>query len=102
MILGSGEKKCIKKSLWGDFEIASETNKDFYGKGIVDTALVVMKALYKGKSPKDAWNFGMSKHPGHSGMSAAYTAIMVSKYSVHGDKFRKWCIMDDAVMVNWK
>ncbi len=95
-------KKYVKKGLWTKFSKFCEMNsKDFYSSGIMTTAHMVMEYLAEGNSPKESWKRGMENNPGHSGMSAAATAVTIANYSIKGDEFKEWCKKEDIVMVNW-
>jgi hypothetical protein len=95
-------KNYVKLDLLADFKKMCEINsKDFYSCGCVQSAHLCMIQLVKGDTPKEAWEHCM-KDAGHSGMSAAITATIIAKYSLRGDEFKKWCIKDDVVMVDWK
>ena len=104
-------KKYVKKELWKQFEKQCKVNSlDFYSSGIVTSTHIVMenlmahtfKGVWKKKkvSVKEAWEEGIKNH-GHSGMSAAITATIIAKYSPRGEEFKKWCIKDNVVMVDW-
>jgi len=105
-------KDYIKKELFRDFvKTCNANSKDFYGSGCISTAHCVMESLmahtYKDVwkepkvTPKEAWDKAMETS-GHSGMSAAITATIIARFSPRGEEFKKWCIKDDVVMVNWK
>ena len=106
-------KKYVKKKLWREFKKMCKNNSlDFYSSGCVLTAHLVMqdlmahtfKGVWKMKkiTPKEAWESAMKQTDYHSGMSAAVTATIIERYSPRGEEFKKWCIKDDVVMVNWK
>ena len=103
----------VKPELLVDFKESCHVNStDFYSSGCVTTAHIVMKDLmqhelegiWKGDklTPKECWENGMRGNPGHSGASAAMTAIMIAKFSPRGEEFKKWCIKDDVVWVKWE
>ena len=93
----------IKKGLVNQFQKQCDKNKDSYGKSVMDTAKFIMDRLVDKKiTPKRAWNMGMKKFPVHSGMSAAYVAVMIFQYSPRGEEFKKWCKDNNIVEVNWK
>ena len=107
-------KEYVKPNLVKKFEKFCEKNsKDFYSCGCILTAHIVMKALMRHKdkeiglfkpiklTPKESWEKGMRVCPEHSGASAAVTATIIARYSPRGEEFKKWCIKDDVVMVNW-
>lgn len=105
-------KKYVKKELWKDFEKHCKINSlDFYSCGCILSAHLVMQNLsypqkddivkHKKMSCKESWEAGI-KEVGHSGMSAAATAIIIARYSPRGNEFKKWCEKNDIVMVNWK
>ena len=108
-------KKYVKKELWTKFKKHCELNSlDFYSSGCILTAHLVMEYLMQHEpygevgeiradkvTPKEAWERAIEQTSYHSGMSAAMTATIIAKYSPRGDEFKKWCIKDDVVMVNW-
>ncbi len=105
-------EKYVKKELWKKFEQMCKKNcLNFYSCSCVFSAHLVMEKLsypqkkdvikHKKMSCKEAWEEGISGH-GHSGMSAAITATVIAKYSPRGDEFKKWCIKDNIVMVDWE
>jgi len=92
----------IKKGTEKNFQKVIDTNKDFYGGGCVQTAITVMKSLMNKKlSVEECWHKAL-KNSGHSGMSAAITATIIAHYSPRGNEFKRWCIKNNEVMVDWK
>ena len=87
-------------------------SKHFYSSGCVTTAHIVMselmqhtfKAPFKQKkiTPNEAWADGMKQNSGHSGMSAALTALIIAEYSPRGGEFKEWCMKNNVVWVDWK
>ena len=106
-------KDYVKEYSIKDFEKACKTNcLNFYSTGMILTTHLVLQDLmqhtYKGVwkekkcTPKEAWESAFQQFNGHSGMSAAITATIIAQYSPRGEEFKKWCIKDNVVMVNWK
>ncbi len=105
-------KEYVKPELIKEFEKHCKANSlDFYSNGCILTAHMVMEKLMQHKSnsickrdkvtPKEAWEDTMKQTDYHSGMSAAFTATVIAKYSLRGEEFKKWCVESDAVMVDW-
>jgi hypothetical protein len=93
----------IKKGMNKVMQSWIDKNKDSYGKSVVDTAIFIMKMLMNKKlTPKEAWDMGHKEYPVHSIMSASCCALIIANLSPRGNEFKKWCIKDDVVMVNWK
>lgn len=106
-------KDYVKPELIKKFERVCKLNStDSYSSGIMTTAHIIMENLMshtydkiwkkKKPTPKQSWELGMQQNPHHSGMSASMVAVIVYEFSPRGEEFRKWCMKDDVVMVNWK
>ena len=109
-------KNYVKPELYDEFVEACKKNSlDFYSCGCILTAHLVLEGLMQHKiknyspvkdtekklTPKEAWESAMNQTRYHSGYSAAMTATMIAHFSPRGPEFKKWCIKDDVVMVNW-
>lgn len=111
-------KNYVKPELIKEFEKMCRKNSlDFYSSGCMTSAHIIMHDLmkhthvienkmygrieHKKVSPKEAWESGM-RNTGHSGASAAMTALTVAKFSLRGDEFKEWCKKENIVMVKWE
>ena len=106
-------EKYVEKKLYKEFEKMCKINSlDFYSCGCILTAHLVLDYLMRHidtggvmeekATPKEAWDDAMKQTDYHSGYSAAFTASIIARYSPRGEEFKKWCIKDNVVMVNWK
>ncbi len=92
----------VKKEELVNWKIAVNKNKDSYGASVMDTAYYIMKELSKGATPKEAHDKGFKDDNTHSGMSAAYVAVTVARYSPRGEEWKSWARNGDKFMVDWK
>jgi hypothetical protein len=67
---------------------AAINRSDEWGAGLVDTVVIVMKALSEGKTPKDAW--AATKGMDGSGATDGIVAQAITEFHPRGEEFRTY------------